>query len=65
VLPPDSDPTALLAGRADLQPAEIIPEADSPPTPPRPSRPPTDDDVDYEEQTWMDTVSGRNRGRRS
>ena len=63
VLPADSDPAALLAGRADLQPAEIVPEPDSPPTPPRPSRPLRDDDVDYEEQTWMDTAS-RSRGRR-
>ncbi|HEY4020028.1 MAG TPA: YbaB/EbfC family nucleoid-associated protein [Pseudonocardiaceae bacterium] len=62
VLPADSDPAALLAGRADLQPAEIEPEQENPPTPPRPSRPPSEDDVDYEEQTWMDTVSGRSRG---
>ena len=65
VLPADADPAALLAGRADLQPAEITPEAKNPPTPPRPSRPPRQDDVDdYEEQSWMDTVSGRGRGRR-
>jgi hypothetical protein len=64
VLPPDADPAALIAGRADLQPAEIEPEPKEPPQP-RPSRPPREDDVDdYEEQSWMDTVSGRERGRR-
>ena len=60
VLPADADPAALLAGRADLQPAEIAPAPD---TPPKPSRPPREDDVDYEEQTWMDKVSGRGRRR--
>ncbi|HJP78143.1 MAG TPA: YbaB/EbfC family nucleoid-associated protein [Pseudonocardiaceae bacterium] len=63
VLPADSDPAALIAGRADLQPAEITPDEQNPPTPPRPSRPPREDDVDYEEQSWMDPVSGRGRRR--
>lgn len=63
VLPADSDPAALLAGRADLQPAEITPESQNPPTPPRPARPPRDDDADYEEHSWMDPVSGRGRRR--
>jgi hypothetical protein len=62
ILPADADPAALLAGRADLQPAEIAPEPESPPTPPRPSRTAREDDVDYEEQSWMDRAS--NRGRR-
>ena len=64
VLPPDSDPAALLAGRADLQPAELVPEQQNPPTPPRPTRAVRDDDeADYEEETWMDRASGRGRRR--
>ncbi|HEX4225604.1 MAG TPA: YbaB/EbfC family nucleoid-associated protein, partial [Pseudonocardiaceae bacterium] len=51
VLPADSDPAALLAGRADLSTAEIVPEPADPPTPPRPTRAPRDEDEsDYEEQ---------------
>jgi DNA-binding protein YbaB len=62
ILPPDSDPSALLAGRADLTPAEIVPEPAN--TPPRPARVPRDEDEsDYEEQTWMDKATGRARGR--
>jgi DNA-binding protein YbaB len=63
VLPPDSDPSALLAGRADLQPGELVPEQQSPPTPPRPTRAVQDDEADYEEETWMDRASGRGRRR--
>ena len=65
VLPADSDPAALLAGRADLQPAELVPQA--PPTPPRPTpRHRQDDEDSFEEQTWMNHVSGTSRdlGRR-
>jgi DNA-binding protein YbaB len=64
VLPPDSDPAALIAGRADLQPSELVPEQPNPPAPPRPTGAVSDDDeADYEEQTWMNTASGRTRGR--
>jgi hypothetical protein len=67
VLPADSDPAALLAGRADLQPAELVPEP--PPTPPRPAPRQREDDEDsFEEQTWMNHVNhgstGRDLGRR-
>jgi len=62
VLPPDADPAALLAGRADLQPAELVPEP--PPTPPRPVRRQRDDEDTFEERTWMNAVNqGGGRGR--
>ena len=64
VLPADADPAALLAGRADLRADEILPESQNPPTPPRATRPPRDDEDDYEEQSWMDTATGKARGRR-
>ena len=60
VLPPDTDPSAVLTGRADLTPDEI-----GPPSPPVPAAPPApapvtraprprvDDDESYEERTWM------------
>jgi hypothetical protein len=60
VLPPDSDPAALVAGRADLQPAEITPEP--PPSRPRPSPRQHDDDLSYEEHSWMDTATGTSKG---
>jgi DNA-binding protein YbaB len=64
VLPPDTDPAALLSGRADLTDDDIA--APTPPigipvaARPRPTRPPRDDrdaDDSYEHATWM------NRGR--
>ncbi len=67
VLPADADPAALLAGRADLRPAELVPE--SPPTPPRPVRRRYEDEDSFEEKSWMNTVNpntgvrGGNRGR--
>lgn len=56
VLPPDTDPAALLGGRADLTEDEI-----GPPTPPLPMpairrvRQPAGDEADdsYEDTTWM------------
>lgn len=63
VLPPDSDPAALLAGHADLQPAELV--AQPPPTPPRPMRPQRDDEDTFEERTWMNTVNQGGGRRRS
>lgn len=41
VLPPDSDPEALLRGTADLTPAEVTPEPVAAP------------EESYENQTWM------------
>lgn len=51
-LPPDTDPAAVLAGRADLTPAEIVPE---PPATIRTDRPGRDDDMDdnYEQTSWL------------
>lgn len=43
VLPSGTDPGALLAGRADLRPDEIVPD--------RPRR--RDDDESFEDLTWM------------
>jgi hypothetical protein len=56
ILPGDTDPEALLAGRADLTEDEL-----SPPTPPlgipvirpRPVRRADNDDETYEDTTWM------------
>jgi DNA-binding protein YbaB len=61
-LPPDTDPAALLAGRADLSPDEIGG------TPPRPSRvdrsdrlDSVDDDESYEHTSWMQGTPKRGR----
>lgn len=64
VLPPDADPQALLAGRADLTDDEIRPPEDVPgamPTRPAASRRtrPADDEDSFEEMSW---VSGHGRG---
>ncbi|CAM3620742.1 YbaB/EbfC family nucleoid-associated protein [Kibdelosporangium persicum] len=45
LLPVQTDPAALLDGRADLTEAEL--------TPKRPSRPPVDDDS-FEDVSWLD-----------
>ena len=66
VLPADADPGALIAGRADLTPAELAPEpvaADPTPTPPRPVRRRRDDEDSYEERSWMDRSNTRSKGR--
>jgi DNA-binding protein YbaB len=47
VLPPDTDPDALLTGRADLTEAEI-----APPPMPAVTRPSVDEDS-YEDTSWM------------
>lgn len=60
VLPPDTDPAALLAGRADLTEDEIGPPTPPMPAvspPPRPARErPSYDDDSYEDTSWL---SGR------
>ncbi|HEY3611705.1 MAG TPA: YbaB/EbfC family nucleoid-associated protein [Pseudonocardiaceae bacterium] len=62
VLPPDTDPAALLTGRADLTDDEIGPPTPPMPMPavgppPRPVRePPSYDEDSYEDTTWL---SGR------
>lgn len=68
VLPPDTDPGAVLAGTADLTPDEIGPPAAQvalqAPTPTLSARAPrprvVDDDESYEETTWMNRA-GRGR----
>ena len=60
VLPADTDPAALLSGRADLTDDEIAPPTTPmgiPAVRPRAVRPSRDDEDSYENATWM------NRGR--
>jgi DNA-binding protein YbaB len=67
VLPPDTDPGAVLAGRGDLTADEIgppstpvIPVVPTPAPVTRTPRPHVDDDETYEERTWMNRA-GRGR----
>lgn len=55
VLPAGADPEAMLAGRADLRPAEITPPA-------RHTREPVEDDGELGERSWLQaTQPGRRR----
>ena len=54
VLPPDTDPQALLAGTADLRPEEIAP-------PPAPSRSPDEDELDNGARSWLQQAHGGTR----
>ncbi len=68
VLPPDTDPAAVLSGTADLTQTEIGPpaapvlaaQAPAPPPVARTPRPRMDDDESYEQTTWMNRA-GRGR----
>lgn len=65
VLPADTDPAAVLAGRADLTEAEVAPPPEPEPAPAAPSRRPRrdhDDDDGYEHTSWLQSGSaGRTR----
>ncbi|ROP40122.1 YbaB/EbfC family nucleoid-associated protein [Saccharothrix texasensis] len=58
VLPPGTDPEALLRGTADLRPEEIGADGPQPPQPTR-RRPAAADDEDFEQREWMTDVDAK------